>query len=82
MYLTYIMSPIARTGSAQKGNDIKKKYVRLCAKKYNGKKIYSHEYILEKISKKFYLTTNTIEAIVTGRYEKLREHQLRVKNVS
>lgn len=48
---------------------IEKLYGKWRNKKVNGKQLYTHEAILEKIAKQVFITPATIEDILNGRRE-------------
>lgn len=50
-----------------RADKIEKLYEHWRKKKQNGKQMYTHEYILEKISEKVFLAPATIDNILNGR---------------
>jgi len=51
-----------------KHRDIRKSYQSWRDKTYKGVRIYTDDYIYQKLSEKFYLATATIEKIIFHRY--------------
>ena len=51
-----------------KYRDIRKSYQNWAEKQYKGVRIYTDDYIYQKLSEKFYLATATIEKIIFHRY--------------
>ena len=58
---------MAKELTRKKYEDIRKDYLKMSEIKYKGVKKYSHEYILKKLSEKYYLSPATIEHIVFNR---------------